>query len=155
MSTSRARSKSALSTTNSSHLGKKDYAIGISLLLVVVFLWTTSNFVTQDLFQDGYEKAFLVTYLNTSAFALYLLPSLVGYFLKKYSVSWRSRSTEYEPLQIEDDTDLDNPPTHGPGSPDNHELPPLTVRETANLAFVFLLHLVRCKLDTECIIRLH
>lgn len=48
--TSSVRSKSIARTsfgTNSSLLGKKDYAIGISLLLVVVFLWTTSNFVTQ------------------------------------------------------------------------------------------------------------
>lgn len=27
--------------------GRKDYVIGICLLLVVVFLWTSSNFVTQ------------------------------------------------------------------------------------------------------------
>jgi len=28
-------------------LAQRDYAIGICLLLLVVFLWTTSNFVTQ------------------------------------------------------------------------------------------------------------
>ncbi len=28
-------------------LARRDYAIGICLLLLVVFLWTTSNFVTQ------------------------------------------------------------------------------------------------------------
>ena len=28
-------------------LARRDYAVGICLLLLVVFLWTTSNFVTQ------------------------------------------------------------------------------------------------------------
>lgn len=32
---------------SASTLAKKDYAIGICLLLVVVCLWTSSNFVTQ------------------------------------------------------------------------------------------------------------
>jgi hypothetical protein len=31
----------------SQKLARRDYAIGICLLLLVVFLWTTSNFVTQ------------------------------------------------------------------------------------------------------------
>jgi hypothetical protein len=31
----------------SDKLARRDYAIGICLLLLVVFLWTTSNFVTQ------------------------------------------------------------------------------------------------------------
>ena len=69
----RSRGKSRSRTRLES---KTDYAIGICLLLVVVLLWTTSNFVTQvgslhcivsypsqeqfqDLFEDGYEKPFL------------------------------------------------------------------------------------------------
>lgn len=68
----RSRGKSQSRTRPES---RTDYAIGICLLLVVVFLWTTSNFVTQvrvapvstssrsrayqDLFEDGYEKPFL------------------------------------------------------------------------------------------------
>jgi len=43
----------------SQKLARRDYAIGICLLLLVVFLWTTSNFVTQDIFVGGYEKPFL------------------------------------------------------------------------------------------------
>ncbi|KAJ3918976.1 hypothetical protein F5877DRAFT_90350 [Lentinula edodes] len=100
---------------------------GILLLLVVVFLWTTSNF---DLFQDGYEKAFLVTYLNTSAFSLYLLPFLIKSFLPKITTAWRFRNaarygTHYEPLHSEDVPS------------ESSELPPFTVRETANLTFIF------------------
>ncbi|KAJ4486282.1 hypothetical protein J3R30DRAFT_3445609 [Lentinula aciculospora] len=146
-SKSTARTISSLSRTNSSHLGKKDYAVGIFLLLVVVFLWTTSNFVTQDLFQDGYEKAFFVTYLNTSAFTLYLLPFLVKSCLQRSNISWRSvqatryGNAEYEPLHSEDvhinDDNSVEPHRHERRPSDSFELPPLTVRETANLAFVF------------------
>ncbi|KAJ3987536.1 hypothetical protein F5890DRAFT_1571625 [Lentinula detonsa] len=110
---------SPLRRTNSSHLGKKDYAIGISLLLVVVFLWTTSNYVTQA----------IVTYLNTASFTLYLLPFLVKFCLKKSTVTWRS--AEYDPLHSEDGHH------HERRLSESSELPPLTVRETANLAFVF------------------
>ncbi|KAJ3879099.1 hypothetical protein F5051DRAFT_404083 [Lentinula edodes] len=151
--TSSARSKanagsvSSLCRTDSSFLGNKDYAIGILLLLVVVFLWTTSNFVTQDLFQDGYEKAFLVTYLNTSAFSLYLLPFLIKSFLPKITTTWRFRKTarydssQYEPLHSEDVyADDDNSVEtyrHERGPSETSELPPFTVRETADLAFIF------------------
>ncbi|KAJ3890272.1 hypothetical protein GG344DRAFT_49846 [Lentinula edodes] len=163
--TSSARSKanagsvSSLCRTDSSFLGNKDYAIGILLLLVVVFLWTTSNFVTQasfdkasifwDLFQDGYEKAFLVTYLNTSAFSLYLLPFLIKSFLPKITTTWRFRKTARygaHDVYADDDNSVEvchqllelvrlNPYVRGPS--ETSELPPFTVRETADLAFIF------------------
>lgn len=41
----RARSKSP--AAGKGPFNKRDYAIGIVLLLMVVLLWTTSNFVTQ------------------------------------------------------------------------------------------------------------
>lgn len=96
----------------------RDYALGIGLLLIVVILWTSSNFITQVCcisvcnmpctsyrpadggcaractkagsrnrfcaytFKDIWSRSDLspahrVTYLNTSAFALYLVPFLV------------------------------------------------------------------------------
>jgi solute carrier family 35 protein F5 len=93
----------------------KDYAIGIILLLVVVILWTASNFVTQvsdfvgsalvevaqpivfrNCLKGDLRNRFCelkrvsvpcpevvltfplrVTYLNTSTFALYLVPFLI------------------------------------------------------------------------------
>ncbi|KAJ3868761.1 hypothetical protein EV359DRAFT_31665 [Lentinula novae-zelandiae] len=134
-----ARSVSSLCRTDSSHLGNKDYAIGISLLLVVVFLWTTSNFVTQagfdkasifrDLFQDGYEKAFLVTYLNTSAFTLYLLPFLIKSYLPKITAAWRVTKTSRYGAHVTH--------RHERRPSGSSELPPFTVRETSDLAFIF------------------
>ncbi|CED84858.1 Predicted membrane protein [Phaffia rhodozyma] len=54
----------------------RDYMTGIVLLLCVVSLWVISSFITSDLFAGGFNKPFLVTYMNTSAFTLYLLPFL-------------------------------------------------------------------------------
>ncbi|TRM65685.1 hypothetical protein BD626DRAFT_190629 [Schizophyllum amplum] len=141
------------------YLKKRDYIIGILLLLIVVFLWTSSNFVTQALFEDGFEKPFLVTYLNTSSFALYLVPSLVRRVLAGKKIHWRwkdiarddlERTREadaYQPLAsdnddargLEEDTHLHphfiHPEPHV--VLDDEALPPLTTQETAKLASVF------------------
>ncbi|TFK57159.1 vacuolar membrane protein [Heliocybe sulcata] len=119
-----------------SKLAKRDYAIGICLLLVVVFLWTSSNFVTQDLYVDGYEKPFLVTYLNTSAFTLYLIPFsirlLLGRDVKRRKSLEHSSGSQYTPIPHDSEpTDAVAPVLpHG-------EMPPLTSVETAKLAFAF------------------
>lgn len=75
--------------TRSPELSRKDYLSGIGLLLIVVFLWTSSNFITQvrrndwhclfpiisciffqDIFDDGYEKPFLyVSVVSTNPMA--------------------------------------------------------------------------------------
>ncbi|KAL5341546.1 hypothetical protein BJX70DRAFT_358229 [Aspergillus crustosus] len=45
--------------------------LGICLLLIVVILWTASNFLASTIFADNtYSKPFFVTYLNTSTFIL-------------------------------------------------------------------------------------
>ncbi|KAL2800419.1 hypothetical protein BJX66DRAFT_290799 [Aspergillus keveii] len=45
--------------------------LGICLLLIVVILWTASNFLASTIFADNtYSKPFFVTYLNTSLFIL-------------------------------------------------------------------------------------
>jgi len=126
--------------------GSRDYFIGICLLLGVVVLWTASNFVTQDLFEDGYEKPFLVTYLNTSAFSLYLLPFAIRRAVKRYRQGKTARDhilrSEYEPLVTEADA-AETLATTAPElylperstAPEN--LPPLTTQETAQLAAFF------------------
>ncbi|KAL0467036.1 hypothetical protein QR685DRAFT_575082 [Neurospora intermedia] len=49
--------------------------LGIVLLLVVVFLWTVSNFLASVMFADGsYNKPFFLLYVNISMFALALIP---------------------------------------------------------------------------------
>ncbi|KAL7415666.1 hypothetical protein BDY24DRAFT_359690 [Mrakia frigida] len=83
----------------------RNYLTGIALILAVVSLWTISSFITSDLFAGGYNKPFLVTYLNTSAFSLYLIP----FFYKRHFPSTSSSSPDpppptnsYEPLPTHD-----------------------------------------------------
>ncbi|PHH91112.1 hypothetical protein CDD83_1635 [Cordyceps sp. RAO-2017] len=54
--------------------------LGIGLLLVTVFLWTTSNFLASFIFSDHtYDKPFFLVYVNSSVFAVALLPVFVRY----------------------------------------------------------------------------
>ncbi|PMD41427.1 hypothetical protein L207DRAFT_324526 [Hyaloscypha variabilis F] len=49
--------------------------LGIFLLFVTVFLWTSSNFLASYIFADNtYSKPYFVTYINTSFFAISLVP---------------------------------------------------------------------------------
>ncbi|KAG8898124.1 hypothetical protein FRB99_007651 [Tulasnella sp. 403] len=127
---------------------KRDYLIGIGLLLVVVVEWTGSSFVTQGLFDSGYEKPFLVTYLNTSAFAIYLLPFLIRKWLKQRSEAAEDVRTfgQYSALSTDMPTRVSATyrsrslsivasPRIVPTNP--AELPPLTTEETAKLASIF------------------
>jgi solute carrier family 35 protein F5 len=111
---------------------RKDYIIGVLLLLCVVFLWTASNFLTEKLFQEGFEKPFLVTYLNTSSFSLYLIP-FVYRFLKDGEIDANVSRGQYTSLAASDN------PESQPLTERNEEesLSPLTVRETATLAASF------------------
>lgn len=52
----------------------RDYWVGIGLLMLVVLLWTGSNFLTNSVLTSGWDKPWAVTYANTSSFTLYMLP---------------------------------------------------------------------------------
>lgn len=57
--------------------------LGITLLLVTVFLWTASNFLASYIFSDHtYDKPFFVVYINTSIFAISLIPLFVRYYMR-------------------------------------------------------------------------
>jgi len=87
------------------------------------------------LFEGGYEKPFLVTYLNTSAFALYLVPFLVRKVLNRRHIMRRNNAAEeYQPLV--NDPDLSEELYAGHSHP-GEVLTPLTIQETMNLAFMF------------------
>ncbi|KAL4887455.1 hypothetical protein BJY04DRAFT_212492 [Aspergillus karnatakaensis] len=52
-------------------VGAARRTLGICLLLIVVILWTASNFLASTIFADDtYSKPFFVTFLNTSTFIL-------------------------------------------------------------------------------------
>ncbi|CAK7263170.1 hypothetical protein SEPCBS57363_000432 [Sporothrix epigloea] len=55
-------------------------SLGIVMLMVTVFLWTASNFFASFIFADNtYSKPFFMVYLNTSVFALSLVPMTLQY----------------------------------------------------------------------------
>ncbi|KAI6084787.1 hypothetical protein F4821DRAFT_242311 [Hypoxylon rubiginosum] len=57
--------------------------LGISLLLVTVFLWTASNFLASYIFSDHtYDKPFFLVYVNTSMFALSMIPISIKYIIQ-------------------------------------------------------------------------
>jgi len=124
-------------------LRRKDYVAGIGLLLAVVSLWTSSNFITQDLYEGGFNKPFLVTYMNTSSFALYLIPFLIRRWYRNQDAQMKpfhvvGTDNEYQPLEnneenLGDEGPIPDVPSFG-RTPD---LPPLNGRDTAELAFAF------------------
>ncbi|KAK0198473.1 hypothetical protein F5146DRAFT_93022 [Armillaria mellea] len=117
-------------------LSNKDYTTGIALLLVVVLLWTFSNFITQDMFEGGYEKPFLVTYLNTSSFSLYLLPFLFKRAWGYYRDS-KQRAPGYESLAGEAGVDSEAIDSSLGAIMPSLDMRPLTTQETAKLASLF------------------
>lgn len=59
-------------------LGIARHTLGLLLLLLVVVLWTTCNFLGSSIFADNtYAKPFFLTYLNTSTFMLAMIPSVM------------------------------------------------------------------------------
>ncbi|KAI1818082.1 hypothetical protein GGS20DRAFT_388932 [Poronia punctata] len=55
------------------HIARR--TLGIALLLLTVFLWTASNFLASYIFSDStYNKPFFVVYINSSAFAISMIP---------------------------------------------------------------------------------
>jgi hypothetical protein len=74
-----ARPASTLSekTLSRMSLARKDYLIGIALLLVVVFLWTSSNFVTQVRFEDSEKTLSVNNIVRKSGFVRERIPKTV------------------------------------------------------------------------------
>lgn len=55
----------------------KKWSLGLIMLAIVIFLWVLSSFLINLIFEnDLYRKPFFITYLNTSTFIFYLLPTL-------------------------------------------------------------------------------
>lgn len=58
--------------------------LGLSLVLLVVFIWVASSFLTQNIYGDfPHPLPFFITYFNTASFAVYLLPNLIRWVAKK------------------------------------------------------------------------
>ncbi|KAK9238013.1 hypothetical protein V1525DRAFT_342475 [Lipomyces kononenkoae] len=57
---------------------RRKWRLGLFFLLVVVFLWVISSFMVNSIFETNiYRKPYLVTYLCTASFSLYLIRPLL------------------------------------------------------------------------------
>ncbi|KAJ0425501.1 hypothetical protein BJY00DRAFT_308243 [Aspergillus carlsbadensis] len=133
--------------------------LGICLLLIVVILWTASNFLASTIFADDtYSKPFFVTYLNTSLFILpffgIVLSRLWGLFRagKLYQVQSFENLLQQLDSQYSD-TESERILGHGADGPENegserwstsrlpkeHEDQKLGLKATAKLSFHFCL----------------
>ncbi|PGH36942.1 solute carrier family 35, member F5 [[Emmonsia] crescens] len=73
--------------------------LGIILLLIVVVLWTASNFLASTIFSDNtYSKPFFVTYLNTSFFIFPLLSILGHRLFRLWRAGKLSKATTFRTL---------------------------------------------------------
>ncbi|KAG1773209.1 hypothetical protein EDD22DRAFT_859455 [Suillus occidentalis] len=115
----------------------KNYIVGLGLLFAVVLLWTVSSFLTQDMYDDGYQKPFLITYTNTASFVFYLLPYIARrLWADRWGPPKSTRSTIiYQPLEQEIDIDAE-PAVELMPSIDQIDRP-LTMKETARMALGF------------------
>ncbi|KAJ2398950.1 hypothetical protein GGI23_002945 [Coemansia sp. RSA 2559] len=58
-------------------------AVGLVLLLCVVFIWVASSFLVSNLFgEQEFNQPFFITYLNTATFSLYLVGTLVSHLCR-------------------------------------------------------------------------
>ncbi|KAI0122944.1 hypothetical protein BJ170DRAFT_118532 [Xylariales sp. AK1849] len=104
MSASFSSRKSAQSNPRRkiSYLNVARRTLGLTCLLVTVFLWTASNFLASYIFSDHtYDKPFFVVYVNTSLFAVSMIPISIKHVLQNGGFgqarsialqAWRERS---------------------------------------------------------------
>ena len=134
--------------------GVARHTLGLLLLLLVVFLWTASNFLGSTIFADNsFAKPFFVTYLNTACFILPALPTLLRQLCRRlragdlmaslkisfrHIVSFRSHGVaESEPFLKPDDEREGDEEAHGHGLDEGSSSSNLSLTETAKLSFEF------------------
>ncbi|KAF4627000.1 hypothetical protein G7Y89_g11158 [Cudoniella acicularis] len=117
--------------------------LGIILLLVTVVLWTSSNFLASYIFADNtYSKPYFVTYINTSFFAISLIPIFLRIVHKHGFAHIRESTIEYWQGQMdgyrsvptkagrgEEDTEDPLSASHERLLVDNNEGPALSIQD--------------------------
>lgn len=151
------------------HLARR--TLGIILLLVTVFLWSTSNFLTSYIFSDHtFNKPFFAVYINTSIFAASMIPISIKYVIQNGGFAhvknqalqaWRARARGAGRLKpkSEDDSSILGERllvSEEEGSVEVHgileSVEPLSFLETAKLSLQFsLLWFVGNYFATACL----
>ncbi|KAI3654632.1 hypothetical protein MP228_000012 [Amoeboaphelidium protococcarum] len=108
---------------------KTKYFIGLILLLAVVALWTGANYTMKFVFADSeFMKPFMLTYINTSSFTLYLLIRVIGQLIQKvHRLLYDDHGARYQQM-------MESPDQFGSG--DNLQVT-LGVRDTMKLSLQF------------------
>ncbi|CEG83249.1 hypothetical protein RMATCC62417_17207 [Rhizopus microsporus] len=117
------------------------YKVGTLALSAVILIWVSSSFVMNNMFANlKYNKPFMITYINTATFSLYLLPYLFNLRnnnSKASTFAQHTATTETE-IRLLGNEDLDN------DAPDTmyeieNESSKLGTAETIRLALIFCL----------------
>ena len=65
------------------------HTLGVLLLLLVVTLWVSTNFLTWSLFShETYSKPYFVTYVNSGIFMVYLIPWIRREGISEFKSRW-------------------------------------------------------------------
>ncbi|CCC71578.1 hypothetical protein NCAS_0H02680 [Naumovozyma castellii] len=79
----------------------KKWTLGLVMLVIVIILWVLSSFLINLIFEDdSFRKPFFITYINTSSFIFYLIPtcnSLLGNYKRTGSFNI------YQELKLEEE----------------------------------------------------
>ncbi|KAK9373298.1 uncharacterized protein V1513DRAFT_382888 [Lipomyces chichibuensis] len=132
-----------LDTENSKQMSqnRRKWRLGLCLLLVVVFLWVISSFMVNSIFEtEIYRKPYLVTYLCTASFSLYLIRPLMdgSITLRRKGFNTYDSDDSPESVSLASDTEENLSSTEAVGRvaerrPDDS----LTTRETSMLSLQF------------------
>ncbi|CAH7690094.1 hypothetical protein PPACK8108_LOCUS25336 [Phakopsora pachyrhizi] len=87
----------------SSTASKDQYYLGLGLLLVVVGLWVGSSFLMSSMFRDeDWNQPWLVTYICTSSFSLYLIKPAIDHINQNGLKSLFNIKSNYSYQKIND-----------------------------------------------------
>ncbi|ODV86309.1 hypothetical protein CANARDRAFT_27545 [[Candida] arabinofermentans NRRL YB-2248] len=118
------------------HRSRREWRLGLFFLSCVVVLWVLSSVLLNSLFESGtYSKPFLITWINTATFSLYLIP----YYYNKYKgkLSHKSKVQSNDIYGSTAPNHQSDNPTTVQSYEEQVTLQPLTFTETKTLALWF------------------
>lgn len=111
---------------------RRNWFVGLLMILIVILSWISSSFLLNQVFEeDGYNKPFLITYLNVSSFILYLLPSLKNLLFDGKKNKLNNDSHD------EKDSDVSKQSDHLTPLLPEKIIKPLSVKDTVKLSALF------------------
>ncbi|KAI8461013.1 hypothetical protein BY996DRAFT_4573984 [Phakopsora pachyrhizi] len=126
----------------SSTASKDQYYLGLGLLLVVVGLWVGSSFLMSSMFRDeDWNQPWLVTYICTSSFSLYLIKPAIDHINQNGLKSLFNIKSNYSYQKINDSKKREKKINRSRSVTKafSESERPLRVDETAKLASTFVL----------------